>query len=168
MACGCAGPGYGDLGCTGNPCLRTPNADKLYSESVRFTDFHVDPMCAPTRADLMTGKYSARIGVRATIKGRNIMRRDEVTMAQYFKSGGYATAMFGKWHLGDTWPYRPMDRGFDESFCHGGGVIGEAPDYWDNHYFGGTFFHNGVPERVNEAFCTEHRRSGRHLSRWTL
>jgi len=94
--------GYGDLGCTGNPYLKTPNTDQLYKESVRFTDFHVDAMCAPTRASLMTGKYSARTGVWATIKGRNITHKDEVTMAECFQSGGYTTAMYGKWHLGDN------------------------------------------------------------------
>ncbi|TWT81416.1 Arylsulfatase [Planctomycetes bacterium CA13] len=146
--------GYGDLSCHGNPILKTPEMDRLYRESVRLTDFHVDPTCAPTRAALMTGRYSARTGVWLTYGSRHHLRRDEVTMADVFKRSGYKTAIFGKWHLGDNYPFRPTDRGFDESLIHGGGVVGETPDYWDNNYYDDFYFRNGSPEQV-KGYCTD-------------
>ena len=146
--------GYGDLGCHGNPVLKTPHLDKLHSESVRFTDFHVGPTCAPTRSALMTGHWSNRTGVWHTINGRSILREDEVTLAQLLADAGYATGMFGKWHLGDNYPSRPQDRGFEEVLCHGGGGVGQTPDYWDNAYFDGAYFHNGKPTPV-KGFCTD-------------
>ena len=103
--------GYGDLSCTGNPVLKTPHLDQLYDQSVRLTDYHVDAMCSPTRAALMTGRYAARTGVWSTLRGRYIMRRDEITIADVFADSGYRTGIFGKWHLGDNYPYRPFDRG---------------------------------------------------------
>ena len=147
--------GYGDLSCHGNPWLRTPELDRLHEESVRLTDFHVDPMCAPTRAALLTGRYSARTGVWSTLRGRYIMNRDETTMAEVFAASGYATGMFGKWHLGDSWPYRPFDRGFQESLSFGGGVVGEIPDHWDNDYFNAVYERNGIPERFSGRYCTD-------------
>lgn len=146
--------GYGDLAAHGNPMIKTPNLDKMYEQSVRLADFHVDPTCAPTRAALITGRYSARVGVWHTIMGRSILRGDEVTMADVFKKAGYRTGMFGKWHLGDNYPYRPRDRGFDEVLCHGGGGVGQAPDYWGNDYFDDTYFHNGKPEKQS-GYCTD-------------
>jgi len=119
--------GYGDMSCHGNPVIKTPNIDKLYKESVRLTNFHVSPTCAPTRASLMTGRYCNRTGVWHTIMGRSFLRKDEVTLADVFSQNGYQTAIFGKWHLGDNYPYRPQDRGFKESLIFGGGVIGETP-----------------------------------------
>ncbi|MDP6585339.1 MAG: sulfatase-like hydrolase/transferase, partial [Anaerolineales bacterium] len=94
--------GYGDIACHGNSVLNTPNLDHMYSNSVRLTDFHVDPMCSPSRAALLTGRYSARTGVWSTLTGRYIMREDENTLAEVFSSSGYRTGMFGKWHLGDN------------------------------------------------------------------
>ncbi len=146
--------GYGDLSCHGNPWLKTPEMDRLYTDGVRLTDFHVDPTCAPTRAALMTGRYSARTGVWLTYGSRHHLRRDEVTMADVFQQHGYRTAIFGKWHLGDNYPFRPTDRGFDESLIHGGGVIGETPDYWDNNYYDDTYFRNNRPEKV-KGYCTD-------------
>lgn len=146
--------GYADMSCHGNPVLKTPEMDRLHDDSVRLTDFHVDPTCSPTRAALMTGRYSARTGVWLTYGSRHHLRRDEVTMADVFKQNGYKTAIFGKWHLGDNYPFRPMDRGFEESLIHGGGVIGETPDYWDNNYYDDIYFRNGEPERV-EGYCTD-------------
>ena len=146
--------GYGDLSCHGNPDLRTPQLDALHGESVRLTNFHVDPTCSPTRAALMTGRYSSRVGVWLTYGGRNHLRKDEVTMADVFKHTGYKTAMFGKWHLGDNYPFRPQDRGFDESLIHGGGVVGETPDYWGNDYYDDTYLRNGNPEQV-QGYCTD-------------
>ena len=118
--------GYGDLGSQGNPFIQTPHLDRLYTESVRLTDFHVDPVCTPTRAALLTGRYSIRTGAWRTGAGRAFLRRDEVTLADVFRAAGYRTGMFGKWHLGDNYPYRPHDRGFHESVWHrhGGEVYG--------------------------------------------
>jgi arylsulfatase A-like enzyme len=146
--------GYGDLACHGNTMIRTPNLDRLYGESVRLTDYHVDPTCAPTRAALMTGRYSTRTGVWHTIMGRSLLYRDEVTMADVFKSAGYGTAMFGKWHLGDNYPRRPQDRGFEETVVLGGGGIGQTPDYWGNDYFDDTYRHNGRWEQ-EKGYCTD-------------
>ena len=118
--------GYGDLSCHGNPVLKTPNLDRLYNESVRLTDYHVAPTCTPTRAALMTGHWSNRTGAWHTTLGRSLLREDEITLGQIFNEAGYATAMFGKWHLGDNYPFRPEDRGFGEVMRHGGGTIGEG------------------------------------------
>ena len=146
--------GYGDLSCHGNPDFRTPNLDKLYGESVRFTDFHVDPTCAPTRAALITGRYSLSTGVWHTIAGRSFLHPEEVTIAQVLKKAGYATGMFGKWHLGDNYPCRPHDRGFDDAVYHGGGGIGQTPDLWGNDYFDDRYFHNGQPKQY-QGYCTD-------------
>ncbi|MGL4554570.1 MAG: arylsulfatase [Gemmataceae bacterium] len=146
--------GYGDLGCHGNTEIRTPNLDRLHAESVRLTDFHVDPTCSPTRSALMTGRYSSRTGVWHTIAGRSILRRDETTLAQHFARAGYRTGLFGKWHLGDSWPYRAMDRGFAETLVIGGGGIGQTPDAWGNTYFDDVFRRDGRPEK-QKGYCTD-------------
>lgn len=146
--------GYGDMSCHGNPWLKTPNIDRLHSESTRFTDFHVSPTCAPTRAALMTGHVSNRTGVWHTIAGRSLLRESEMTMAEVFSENGYATGMFGKWHLGDNYPFRPQDRGFKEVVTHGGGGVGQGPDYWDNDYFDDSYFHNGKTEKY-AGYCTD-------------
>jgi arylsulfatase A-like enzyme len=131
--------GYGDLGCHGNPVLKTPHLDRVHRESVRLTNFHVDPTCSPTRSALMTGRYSTRVGVWHTVMGRHMPRAEERMMPQVFAENGYATAMFGKWHLGDNFPFRPQDRGFQEVLMHGGGGIGQIPDHWGNDYFDDTY-----------------------------
>ena len=146
--------GYGDLSCHGNKVLKTPNLDALYQESTRLTDYHVAPTCSPTRAAMLTGHWTNRTGAWHTINGRSIMRAEETTLAEVFQSAGYATGMFGKWHLGDNYPYRPTDRGFDEVMCHGGGGVGQTPDFWDNAYFDGTYFHNNQPTPVT-GYCTD-------------
>lgn len=135
--------GYGDLSCHGNPVLKTPNLDKLYNESVRFTDFHVDPTCAPSRGALLTGNYAHRVGVWHTIAGGNHLRASEMTMADVFKASGYRTGMFGKWHLGSNYPYRPMDRGFDEWLGQGDGGTGTTDDWFDNDRVNDHYLHNG-------------------------
>ena len=127
---------------------------RLYGQSVRLTDFHVGPTCAPTRAALMTGRYCNRTGVWHTVMGRSLLRRDEVTMADVFAAGGYRTGIFGKWHLGDNYPFRPQDRGFQEVLVHGGGGVGQTPDYWGNDYFDDTYWHNGKPEK-QAGYCTD-------------
>ncbi|GAB4141809.1 MAG: arylsulfatase [Thermogutta sp.] len=146
--------GYGDIGFHGNSIVKTPNLDRLASQSLRLIDFHVDPTCSPTRAALMTGRYSCRTGVWHTIMGRSILRGDETTMAEYFARAGYATAMFGKWHLGDNAPYRPIDRGFQHALCHGGGGIGQTPDYWGNTYFSPMLRNDGNWE-PSQGYCTD-------------
>ncbi|MCG6186320.1 arylsulfatase [Maribellus maritimus] len=144
--------GYGDLACHGNPYVKTPALDKLYQESARFTDFHVDPCCSPTRAALMTGCYSSRAGVWNTIGGRSLLKEGMTTIADVFDNNGYATGIFGKWHLGENYPFRPNDRGFRESIVHGGGAIGANPDYWGNDYDDDTYIHNGNYEKF-EGYC---------------
>ena len=146
--------GYGDLGCHGNPILKTPNIDSLYQESIRLKDYHVAPTCSPTRAALQSGHWTNRTGVWHTIMGRSMLRENEPTIGQVFSDAGYATGMFGKWHLGDNYPYRPEDRGYTEVLRHGGGGVGQTPDYWDNAYFDGSYWHNKTPVAV-EGFCTD-------------
>ncbi|MFQ6097963.1 MAG: sulfatase-like hydrolase/transferase, partial [Armatimonadota bacterium] len=146
--------GYGDLACLGNSVIETPNLDRLHGESVRLSNFHVDPTCSPTRASLMTGRYSSRTGVWHTIMGRSLLHKDEVTMADVFAASGYRTGIFGKWHLGDNYPFRPEDRGFQEVLVHGGGGVGQGPDYWGNDYFDDTYRHNGELEAF-KGYCTD-------------
>jgi len=146
--------GYGDVGINGNTMLKTPHLDELAKQSVQMTDFHVDPTCAETRAALMTGRYSCRTGVWHTINGRSILREDELTMADVFSSNGYATGIFGKWHLGDNYPFMPRHRGFQESLIHGGGGVTQTPDAWRNDYYDDTYFRLGKPE-PQKGYCTD-------------
>lgn len=146
--------GYADLGCTGNPWIRTPQIDAFHDDAVRFTDFHVAPLCTPTRGALMTGHRPIRNGAWATCWGRSILRADEMTMADAFAASGYRTGLFGKWHLGDNYPYRPFDRGFQHVVAHKGGGVGQTPDFWGNNYFDDTYFHNGKPV-PHEGYCTD-------------
>jgi arylsulfatase A-like enzyme len=120
--------GYGDLAVHGNPRLRTPNLDRLARQGVRFEAFHVAPVCSPTRASLMTGRYHYRTGVVDTYLGRSLMHGDETTLAEMLAAAGYRTGIFGKWHLGDTSPLRAMDQGFHESLTLNGGGIGQPSD----------------------------------------
>jgi arylsulfatase A-like enzyme len=146
--------GWGDLACNGNPWIKTPALDKLRSQGTMLANYHVDPTCAPTRSALMTGRYSDRVGVWHTIQGRSMLRRRETTMADVFGTNGYATGIFGKWHLGDVYPYRPEDRGFQHCVYHAAGGVGQAPDYWGNDYFDDTYVVNGKLQRF-EGFCTD-------------
>ncbi|SOE19717.1 Arylsulfatase A [Spirosomataceae bacterium TFI 002] len=146
--------GYGDLGCHGNPWIQTPNLDNLQSESVTFTNFHVGTTCAPSRSGLMSGNNCNRVGAWHTIMGRSMLSDRFRTLPQYLQEAGYSTGIFGKWHLGDNYPYRPQDRGFDEVLVHGGGGVGQTPDYWNNDYFDDTYFLNGEPQKY-EGYCTD-------------
>lgn len=146
--------GIGDLACLGNKIIKTPHIDALHQESIRLTDYHVSPTCAPTRAAIMTGHHNYRTGVFFTIKGRSLIMKKETTMAQIFKDNGYNTAMFGKWHLGDNYPFRPQDKGFEEVLSLNGGGIGQALDYWDNDYFDDKYRRNGVLEQF-QGYCTD-------------
>ena len=120
--------GYGDFGFTGNPLIRTPHLNKMAAGSARMTQFYVSPVCAPTRASLMTGRYNYRTRVVDTYIGRAMMEPAEVTVAELLGEAGYATGIFGKWHLGDAYPMRPQDQGFDEVLVHRGGGIGQPSD----------------------------------------
>jgi arylsulfatase A-like enzyme len=146
--------GYGDLGCHGNPVLKTPNLDAFHDEAVRFTDFHVSPFCTPTRAAIMTGNYPGSTGAYRTSSGRTMLHRDEKTIGNLFSDAGYATGMVGKWHLGDNAPHRPQDRGFQDVVWHRCGGIGQASDYWGNDYFDDTYERNGEFEKF-EGYCTD-------------
>jgi arylsulfatase A-like enzyme len=151
--------GYGDIACLGNPVVKTPNLDRLHSQSVRFTNFHASPTCAPTRSALMTGRHEFKSGVTHTIQERERMSLKATTIAQVLKSAGYSTGIFGKWHLGDAAPYQPNRRGFDEVFIHGCGGIGQhypgtCGDAPGNTYFNPAILHNGTFEKT-EGFCTD-------------
>ena len=107
--------GWGDLSVHGNTNLATPNIDSLARDGALFEHFFVCPVCSPTRAEFLTGRYHARGGVRGVSTGQERLNLDEMTIAQTFKAAGYATAAFGKWHNGLQSPYHPMDRGFDDA-----------------------------------------------------
>ncbi len=151
--------GYGDLSCHGNPILKTPNIDRLHREGVRFTDFMVSPTCSPTRSALMTGRHEFRNGITHTINERERLTLSATTLAQVLKSAGYATGIFGKWHLGDEPDHWPSRRGFDEMFIHGAGGIGQSypgscGDAPGNTYFSPAILHNGKFEKTN-GYCTD-------------
>ena len=120
--------GYGDMACHGNPVAVTPHMDALHDESVRLADFHVAPMCTPTRGQLFTGLDAVRNGAVNVSSGRTLLRADLPTIADRFRHGGYRTGIFGKWHLGDNYPYRPQDRGFEESIWFPSSHINSVPD----------------------------------------
>lgn len=125
--------GYGDFGVTGNPVIETPNVDALARRSAQMKTFYVSPVCAPTRAALMTGRYNQRTGVTDTWIGRALMRTEEVTLAEVLKDAGYATGLFGKWHLGDNYPMRPMEQGFDRAIWHKGGGLAQPSEPPENN-----------------------------------
>lgn len=146
--------GYGDMSCHGNPWLKTPNLDRLASQSVRLEDYHVDPYCTPTRAALMTGRYCTRVGAWSVTQGRQLLQDDEVTMANVFADSGYRTGMFGKWHLGDARPYAPRFRGFQDVVCHLAGGVDEIGNPVENDFFDDTYLRNGTPESF-DGYCTD-------------
>jgi arylsulfatase A-like enzyme len=145
--------GYGDLSCHGNPILRTPNLDKLFNTSIRFTDFHVAPMCTPTRGEVLTGLSAFHN--RATFVNQTSSIRPHVpTMADIFLANRYATGQFGKWHLGDNYPFRPQDRGFQETVHNRAWGITSMADFWNNDYFDDTYEHNGQLQQY-QGYCTD-------------
>jgi arylsulfatase A-like enzyme len=146
--------GYGDLAAHGNPVLKTPNLDQLASQSIRLTDFHVAPMCTPTRGQLMSGRDALANGAMNVGSGRAILRKSIPTMANFFANGGYRTGLFGKWHLGDTYPYRPQDRGFQETLTFQASYLSAIPDYWNNDYFDDFYLYNGEL-RQYPGYCTD-------------
>lgn len=146
--------GYGDYSCHGNPWLQTPNLDKFSAEAVNLSNFHVATTCSPTRAGLLTGMHCNRTGTWHTVNGRSFLSTRFPTIATYLKEMGYHTSIFGKWHLGDNYPFRPKDRGFDEVLIHEGGGVGQGPDYWGNDYFDDTYLHNGEEQKF-EGYCAD-------------
>jgi arylsulfatase A-like enzyme len=146
--------GYGELSFHGNPVLKTPNLDQLARQSLRFVDYHAAPMCTPTRGQLMTGMDAARNGAINVSSGRALLRPDLKTMADIFSENGYRTGIFGKWHLGDNYPFRPQDRGFQETLWFPSSHIGSASDYWGNDYFDDTYIRNGKRQKF-EGYCTD-------------
>ena len=146
--------GLGDFSFTGNPVLKTPNLDVFARESVRLTDFHVCPMCSPTRGQLLTGLAALRNGATSVTAGRTFLRPGIPTLADVFSNAGYATGIFGKWHLGDSYPHRPIDKGFQESIYHlGWGQLQSTPEF-DWPLIDGRYFHNGVEKRY-KGHCTD-------------
>jgi len=146
--------GYGDLSAHGNPVLKTPCLDRLRDQSIRFIDFHVSPMCTPTRGELLSGRDALFCAAYCACSGRTFIRPNLPTMAEVFADSGYRTGMFGKWHLGDNYPHRPHDRGFQEAIYHLGWGITSTPDYWNNDYFDDTFRHNGRIKKY-PGYCTD-------------
>ncbi|SIN96169.1 Arylsulfatase A [Singulisphaera sp. GP187] len=138
--------GWGDLSVNGNVNLRTPNLDSLARDGARFERFYVCPVCAPTRAEFLTGRYHPRGGVRGVTSGGERLDLDEKTIADTFKSAGYATGAFGKWHNGTQFPYHPNARGFNEYYGFTSGHWGE--------YFNPPLEHNGQPVQ-GHGFITD-------------
>ncbi|HXJ41519.1 MAG TPA: arylsulfatase, partial [Bryobacteraceae bacterium] len=128
--------GWGDLSISGNKNLSTPNIDSLARDGALFDRFFVCPVCSPTRAEMLTGRYHARGGVRGVSEGQERLNLDERTIAETFKANGYATGAFGKWHNGSQFPYHPNARGFDEYY-------GFTAGHWAN-YFDTQMDHNGL------------------------
>lgn len=148
--------GYGDLGATGNPVIETPHLDALARQSAQMRQFYVSPVCSPTRASLLTGRYNYRTGVVDTYIGRSMMRPDELTLAELLKPRGYQSGVFGKWHLGDCYPLRAIDQGFDEALVHFGGGLAQPSDLLENgrRYTDVTLFRNGQPTPT-KGYCTD-------------
>jgi arylsulfatase A-like enzyme len=138
--------GYGDLGCHGEPHIKTPNLDTFAREAVEFTNFHVSPVCAPTRAALMTGRYPFRTGVCDVYGPAAEMDPKEITLAERLRDIGYATGIFGKWHLGDDPAHAPNAQGFEEALVHRGPCM--------EQYFDPTLLHNGNEEKF-EGYCMD-------------
>ncbi len=145
--------GSGDFSSHGNPVLKTPGLDRLRDQSIRFTDFHSAPMCTPTRGQLMTGMDAIRNGATSVTGGRSFVRPGIPSMAEIFAGAGYRTGLFGKWHLGDNYPHRPMDKGFQEAVYHLGWGFTSAPEF-ANTLIDGRYYHNGVEKRF-AGHCTD-------------
>ena len=148
--------GFGDLGCKGNPVLRTPNIDRLAAQSAEMTHFYVSPVCTPTRAALMTGRHAQRTHAIDTWIGRAMLEPEEVTLAEMLLGAGFATGIFGKWHLGDCAPMTPNDQGFEYALVHRGGGIGQPadPPGGEGKYTDPVLFENGE-RREMTGYCTD-------------
>ncbi len=138
--------GWGDIQMHGNDSVQTPVLDQFAKESVTFDRFYVSPVCAPTRASLLTGRYHLRTGCTWVTHRKEVMRSEEITLAEELKKAGYVTGIFGKWHNGEQYPHNPLGQGFDEflGFCAG---------HWNN-YFNTTLWHNGQTVKT-EGYITD-------------
>lgn len=140
--------GWGDFGINGNDSIQTPNLDRFCKEGVSFDRFYVSPVCAPTRASLLTGRYHLRTGTSWVTHRKEVMRSSEVTIAEYLKQAGYRTGIFGKWHNGEQFPNNPEGQGFDE-------FLGFTAGHWNN-YHDPNLFHNDEAVRkkgyINDVF----------------
>ncbi len=151
--------GYGPIGAHGHPWIQTPHLDRLHDTSTRFDRFLVSPTCSPTRAAMMSGRHPMKNGVTHTILERERMNPESITLPAILRDAGYATGIFGKWHLGDEDSHQPHNRGFDEAFIHGAGGIGQAyncscADAPGNKYFDPVIRHNGSFVKT-KGYCTD-------------
>jgi arylsulfatase len=151
--------GYGDIGFNNNSQILTSNLDLLASQSIRFNNFYVSPVCAPTRSSLLTGRYSLRTGVTDTYNGGAMMSTDELTLSEILRENNYNTGIFGKWHLGDSYPFRPTDQGFNESLIHLSGGIGQVGDFTNYYagnrsYFDPILWHNNEQKKY-DGYCSD-------------
>jgi arylsulfatase A-like enzyme len=148
--------GYGDFGFNGNPVLRTPHLDAMANRSARLANFYVHGVCTPTRAALMTGRHPQRTRAFDTFLGRAMMNPSETTIAELMQEAGFATGIFGKWHLGDCYPMRAIDQGFQEALIHLGGGIGQSSDPvgGEGKYTDPILHHNGKPV-ATKGYCTD-------------
>ena len=146
--------GYPELSAHGNPILQTPHLDGMHQRGCRLTNFHVAPMCAPTRGQLLTGLDAARNGAINVSSGRALLRPELPTMGDLYAQAGYATGIFGKWHLGANYPFRPEDRGFQKTVWFPSSHIGSVPDFWGNDYFDDTYISDGQ-HKTFEGYCTD-------------
>lgn len=154
---------WGDLNCHGNPYTRTPNLNRMHAGSARLTRYCTGPLCSPARACVMTGRYHQRTRVIDTYCGRSMIDPAEISLGHLFRDAGFHTGCFGKWHLGDCYPMRPDDLGFEETLTHKSGGIGQPGDYFDNFYretrgeesyFDPYLFKNGEPVKYR-GYCTD-------------
>ncbi|QDT44699.1 Arylsulfatase precursor [Gimesia alba] len=145
-----------DYGFMGNKHLNTPNLDAMAAGGARLSRFYVSPVCTPTRANLMTGRYNYRTRAIDTYIGRAMMEPEETTIAEVLAPAGYKTGIFGKWHLGDSYPMRPQDQGFQEVLVHRGGGIGQPSDPPEGvgKYTDPVLFHNGEQKQM-KGYCTD-------------
>jgi arylsulfatase/arylsulfatase A len=145
---------WGDLSSHGNPYCRTPELDQLRDQSARLTRYCSGPVCTPARAALFTGRHPYRTRAIDTYLGRSILDPEERTLPELLRERGYATGLFGKWHLGDTYPYRPQDRGFQEALHHAGGGLSQPGNLGRNSYFDPGLWHNGQLVE-SRGYCTD-------------
>lgn len=149
--------GFGDFGVNGNLLIETPNIDAMAAKSGSLTTFYVSPVCSPTRASLLTGRYNQRTRCIDTWLGRSMMEPEEYTLAEALKAAGYRTGLFGKWHLGDCYPMRPQDQGFDDVLMHRGGGLAQPSEPLENErrYTDPILFDEAGKAVQTKGFCTD-------------
>jgi len=145
---------FGDLSHHGNPHIQTPHVDRIAREGVEIGRYLSGPVCTPARTSLMTGRYPYRTKAIDTYLGRSMMDPDEITLAEVLRDSGYRTAISGKWHLGDCYPMRPMDKGFERSFVHRGGGLCQPGNVGRDDYFDADCWKDGQRVR-SEGYCTD-------------